>query len=130
MSISVEGARAYFKTRTAGDAWNEYSTEQKEAAIAQARRDLSRSLGRPLRENEPPYHEGDRTRDEFAVYEQALYTLLRDTAPKGGSGSAIPSINQGETTVKARTLRTGEGKWSMEALSWLAKRITTEVVVV
>lgn len=130
MGISVEKAREYFNTRTAGEAWNEYSTAQKETAIAQARRDLSRALGRPMRDDEPEYREGDQTRDEYAVYEQALYTLLRDSAPRGGSGSAVPSINQGEVQTKAHSLSTGKGKWSMEALSWLAKRITTEVVVV
>ena len=130
MNITVERAREYFKTRTAGDAWEEYSTRQKEAAIAQARRDLSRALGRPVKDEEPEYKEGDQVREEYAVYEQALYTLLRDAAPKGGSGSSIPSLNQVEAQSKAHTLRTGQGKWSSEALSWLAKRVINEVVVV
>lgn len=129
MSISLEGAREYFKTRTTGATWDEYSAKQKEIAIAQARRDLARALGRPMRDDEPEYREGDKTRDEFAVYEQALFTLLRDMNPSGG-GSAVPSLNQDETAVRRHSLGTGAGKWSAEALSWLAQRVVTEVVIV
>ena len=130
MNITLERAREYFSTRTTGEAWNEYSAEQKEIAIAQARRDLSRALGRPIKDDEPEYREGDQTRDEFAVYEQALYSLLRDARPKGGSGSAVPSLDQDETQSRTYSMRTGHGKWSMEALAWLAKRVMTEVVIV
>lgn len=129
MAISVEGASKYFRTRTAAQQWDEYSADQKETAIAQARRDLARALGRPMRDDEPEYREGDRTRDEYAVYEQALYTLLRDAKPKLG-GSVIPSLNQGEVQPKDRLLATGRDRWSKEALSWLAQRIMTEVVIV
>ena len=130
MNITLERAREYFRTRTTGEAWNEYSSEQKEIALAQARRDLSRALGRPIKDDEPEYREGDQTRDEFAVYEQALYSLLRDARPKGGGGSAVPSLDQDEVQGRTFSMRTGQGKWSMEALSWLAKRVMTEVVIV
>jgi hypothetical protein len=129
MSISIERAAQYFKTRTTGQAWNEYATDQKEVAIAQARRDLSRALGRAIRDDEDEYKEGDRTRDEFAVYEQALYTMLRDMSPKLGGG-VIPSLDQDEAADKTKTLSTGRGKWSAEALAWLAKSVTTECVII
>lgn len=121
--ISVGNANAYFEGRTVGKFWDEYSGEQKEAAITQARRDLSRAIGRPMNDDEPPYVEGDRRRDEYAVYEQALYTLLRDTNPEGG-GSAVPSLNGDEVRQKNATLAVGGGKWSIEALSWLCDKLS------
>lgn len=121
--ICLQNANAYFKGRTVGDSWNEYSGPQKEMAIQEARRDLSRALGRPMRDDEEPYQEGDTKRDEYAVYEQAVYTLLRSTLPKGG-GSATPSLEPDETKGKGMTLTEGYGKWSKEALSWLADKMT------
>ena len=129
MNITLERASQYFKTRTAGAAWDEYSAEQKELAIAQARRDLSRALGRPMDDDEPEYREGDRTRDEYAVYEQALYVMLRDMNPALGGG-VIPSLNQDEAQGKLKTLGTGLGAWSAEAMRWLSDRVTTECVIV
>ena len=129
MSITVERASQYFRTRTAGASWNEYSTEQKELAIAQARRDLSKALGRPMRDDEPEYREGDRTRDEYAVYEQALYTMLRDMNP-GLGGDIVPALDQSKAQDRRVTVGAGHGKWSAEALSWLATRVCTECVIV
>lgn len=121
--ISVQNANAYFEGRTIGKFWEEYSGEQKESAIAQARRDLARAIGRPMKDDEPPYVEGERRRDEYAVYEQALYTLLRDANPEGG-GSAVPSLNGDEVRQKNTTLAVGGGKWSIEALSWLCDKLS------
>lgn len=129
MSITVERASQYFRTRTAGASWNEYSTEQKELAIAQARRDLSKALGRPMRDDEPEYREGDRTRDEYAVYEQALFTMLRDMNPKIGSG-IVPSLDQTKAQEQRITIGLARRRWSEEALSWLATRISTECIIV
>jgi len=121
--ISVGNANAYFKGRTLCKNWNEYSGEQKEAAITQARRDLARALRRPIRDDEPPYQEGETKRDEYAVYEQARYTLLRDVAPEG-SGDAVPSLDGDEVKVKNTSLAIGNGKWSVEALSWLCDKLS------
>ncbi len=121
--INVANANAYFAGRTIGKFWAEYSGEQKEAAIAQARRDLARAVGRPMRDDEPPYAEGDKKRDEYAVYEQAAYTLLRDVNPEG-TGEALPSLNGDETRQKNSTLAVGGSKWSIEALSWLCDKLS------
>ena len=121
--ICLQNANAYLKSRTLWDAWDEYSGDQKEMAITQARRDLSRALGRPMSDDEPPYQEGDTKRDEYAVYEQAVYTLLRNALPKGG-GSSVPSLEPDERKPKVHTLSLGGGKWSMDALSWLADKLT------
>ena len=118
MAINIDNADAYFATRTVVAAWGEYSAEQRKAAIEQAKRDLSRALGRPMREDEPQYRYGDETRDEYAVYEQAVFTLLRDAEPKG-NGSDIPSLDPDEKADARTVMRTGGGKWSEEALAWL-----------
>lgn len=121
--ICVQNANAYFQGRTVGKFWGEYSGEQKVAAIAQARRDLARAIGRPMKDDEPPYEEGQKKRDEFAVYEQALYSLLRDANPEG-TGEALPSLNGDETRSKLTLMSVGGGKWSIEALSWLCDKLT------
>ena len=56
--ITVDRANAYFRTRTVGARWNEYATDQKEAALAQAERDLSRALGRSMKDDESGYTPG------------------------------------------------------------------------
>ena len=121
--ICLQNANAYLKSRTLWDAWDEYSGDQKEMAITQARRDLSRALGRPMTHDAPPSHAGDKRRDELAVSEQAAYTLLMNAQPKGG-GSSVPSLEPDERKPKAHTLSLGGGKWSMDALSWLADKLT------
>lgn len=122
-NITVQNANAYFKGHALGQSWNEYSGDQKDMAIQQARRDLSRALGRAMNDDEPPYQEGDTKRDEYAVYEQAVYTLLRNALPEGG-GSSVPSLEPDEQKPKVHTLSLGGGKWSMDALSWLADKLT------
>lgn len=121
--ITVGGANAYFKAHTHGASWAEYTGEQKSVAIQQARRDLARAIGRPMRDDEPPYVEGEKRRDEFAVYEQALYILLRDVLPEAG-GNAIPPLDGDERKTARETLSTGMGKWSIEALSWLSDKLS------
>lgn len=128
MAITVQGASAYFRTTSFSAKWAEYSTEQRVAAIAQARRELAKALGRPMRDDEPPYAEGDAKRDEYAVYEQALYSLVRDAEPAGG-GAAIPSLDADDRRPVGFTLRDGFGNWSKRALSWLADRLTSTVVM-
>lgn len=121
--INVQNANSYFAGRTVGRFWAEYSGAQKEAALSQARRELSRAIGRPMRDDEPPYQEGERKRDEYAVYEQALYSLLRDTMPEG-TGEALPSLNGDETKSKLSSMAVGGGKWSIEALAWLCDKLS------
>ena len=126
--IDVNGADAYFATRTMGETWKEFSADQRKGAIEQAKRDFSRALGRPMREDEPQYRYGDQTRDEYAVYEQALFTLLRDANPNG-TGTDIPSLEPDEKQDRRYTLGSGRGKWSEEALAWLGASNRVETVM-
>lgn len=121
--INVSNANTYFEGRTVGRWWREYSGAQKSAAILQAKRDLAKAIKRPLNENEAEYKEGDTLRDEYAVYEQALYSLLRDALPEG-TGEALPPINVEEKRPKLESLSVGNGKWSVEALAWLCDKLT------
>ena len=120
MAITAEGASEYFKATTFYDLWAQYSYEQKAAAVEMAKREFGRALGRPLREDEPQYAVGDRTREEFAAYEQALYTLMRDTQPKGG-GSMVPSLDQDDQQPVAHTLGGSQNQFSTRALAWLGQ---------
>ena len=128
MAINVDGADAYFSSRTSHDDWQAYSADQRKAAIEQAKRDFSRALGRPMREDEAQYRYGDRTRDEYAVYEQALFTLLRDAQQRGLALSPIPSLNPDEAQDPRTVHSTGYCKWSSEALAWLGATVRTEIV--
>ncbi len=127
--ISIDGANAYFSNHSRRADWEGFSLEQRKAALSQALRDVSRALGRPLREDEPTYRHGDRRRDEFAAYEQALYALVRDAPAEGELQSPVPSLNPDEAAGARRTLSAGRGKWSAEALAWLGCRQVVEAVM-
>ncbi len=122
--ITTQNANAYFAGHTLARAWDEYSGAQKDAAILRARRELSRELGRPMRDDEPAYKEGDQIRDEYAVYEQAAYLLLRDVHPEG-SGSAQPVLDAQEAPTLVPQAFCG--KWSRDALRWLGTRVNTRI---
>ena len=127
--ISIDGANAYFSSHSRRADWEGFSVEQRKSAIAQAQRDFSRALGRPLRDDEPSYRLGDRRRDEFAAYEQALYALLRDAPSEGECLSPVPSLSPDEAAEPRRVLSTGRAKWSAEALAWLGCRQVVESVM-
>lgn len=116
--ISIEGASKYFLSTTFSQKWSEFSSAQKSAAIDMARREFARALGRPLASDADGYKEGDRTCEEFAVYEQALYALLRDAQPTG-SGAAVPALDQQDQRAMPYTLAGHSGQWSPRALAWL-----------
>lgn len=123
--ISVANANAYFSGHTLAKAWGEYSGAQKSSAIDQAKRELSADLGRPMAEDEPDYRLGDQTRDEYAVYEQAIYLLLRNVHPEG-SGSATPAL-EGENVATLVPASVG-GRWSSAAIHWLGGRVNTRIL--
>lgn len=116
--IDTQGASAYFTSTTFSQVWSEFSTKQRQAAIDMAKREFSRALGRALNENEAAYKYGDTVREEYACYEQALYTLLRDAQPNA-SGTAIPSLDQDDQKSPAYTMAWGKGQWAPRALAWL-----------
>ena len=120
--ITVDRANAYFATRTVGAKWNDYSMEQKTAALAQAERDLARALGRAMLDDEAAYAPGSPRCDAYAVYEQAVYSLLRDAQPRAATGSDLPSLDPDEARKPAYTLARGFDWLSAEARRWLGIR--------
>ena len=126
--ICIDNANAYFKSHPMGANWAEYSAEQKNSAIEYAKRELSRALGRALKEDEPQYRYGDRARDEYAVYEQALYVLLRDCQPNS-TGVVMPSSEPDEAQPTAHTMANGKDHFAAEALRWLGGSVRVETVL-
>lgn len=126
--ICIDNANAYFKSHPMGAAWKEYQTGQKESAIEYSKRELSRALGRAMKEDEPQYRYGDRTRDEYAVYEQALYVLLRDCQPNS-TGVVMPSSEPDEAQPTAHTMANGKDHFAAEALRWLGGSVRVETVL-
>ena len=111
-----------------GKVWKECDAEQRTNAIEYAKRELSRALGRPLRDDEPQYKYGDRVRDEYAAYEQALYALLRDSQPKV-AGVVMPSAEPDEAQPTAHTMANGKDHFAAEALRWLGGSVRVETVL-
>ena len=127
--IDVANADAYFKAHPMGASWGEYTAEQRKSAIEYAKRELSRALGRALNENEPQYKYGDRVRDEYAAYEQALFVLLRDCQPKTAGGVVMPAAEPDEAKPTTHTLANGKDHFSAEALRWLGGSMRVETVL-
>lgn len=125
MAINTQNANSYFKGRTIGAIWDRYSGNQKNAAILQARRELARAIGRELKDEEPPYKEGDRRRDEYAVYEQAYFDLCKDALPEG-TGDTTPSLVGNYENVPVPDAVAGQ--WSKDALMWLCDELRVNVI--
>ena len=117
MAIDVIGANEYFGLHVKAEQWKEFSSPgQKEGAIAKARRDLSRELGRAM-DDAAEYREGDRKCDAFAVYEQALF-ILEQGGVVHGKSSPIQSLAVASEEPEVRPSGV-VGKWGPEALRWL-----------
>ena len=76
-----------------------------------------------MRDDEPEYREGDRTRDEFAVYEQALHLLVNSKWPNAQVGAPYPVAMLSNDAATANTSGTalpgGYTLYAPEALRWL-----------
>ncbi len=113
-TINRADADQYFGAHAKTAEWFGFPEGSREGAIAGARRTLSRGLGRELYEYEA-YSEGDQARDDYAVYEQALYDLQRSRVSDPTSGIPYPVAmpSQSETTIPFTSL------YSPDALRWL-----------
>ena len=100
MAIDFTGAQSYFAgaNHPKASVWAAFSQQQRQGAVEGAKRILSRELGRALREDEPPYEYGDRKREEFAAYEQALYMLEIGAVADGATDAPIAVLTgRGDT---------------------------------
>jgi len=116
--INADGATIFFSTHLKGNIWTMTPESSQAAAIAQARMILSRALGRAMNDSEATYAEGDQTRDEYAVYEQALY-LIENGTIANAQGSAPQPILVGATDAPDIPRNGISALYAPEALRWL-----------
>lgn len=119
--ITYGGAIEYFNTHPRGQVWGQTSQPAANAALAHARRMLARALGRPMSDDETPYAEGDTTRDEYAVYEQALWLIINGVIANG-EGSAPQPILAADGDDLETPAKRDDQIYAPEALRWLGYR--------
>ena len=119
MEINLQNANAYFApgNHDKSDLWLRFDDTRKAGAIASARRMFELELGRRMRETDT---DDSRYRDDFAVYEQALWILLG--TPIGDGRGDVVSILQGAAPAGQNAAGTGpygRDRWSLDALRWM-----------
>lgn len=120
MEITPANANAYFApgNHDKADLWLRFDETRRAGAIATARRMFELELGRKMRETET---DESRWRDDFAVYEQALWLLLG--GPVGDGRGDVVSILQGAAPAGQNAgggqSPRGRDRWSLDALRWL-----------
>jgi hypothetical protein len=115
--IDTDGALAYFTLHPRASVWQGAGEDARSAALTHARRQLARTLGRALDDAEAAYSEGDQTRDEYAVYEQALYLLQNHPGPN--VEGSVPGYVSQDPAVKDAGRPGGAALLAPETLRWL-----------
>ena len=121
MAIDYDGAQKYFAAKHHHKAavWSGFNVNTRTGALMSARRILSRGLSRPLNEDEKPYTEGDRIREEYAVYEQALW-MLESGQIADATGNDPVAVLTGRPDAADNSDRVGAAAlFAPEALRWL-----------
>jgi hypothetical protein len=80
---------------------------------------LGRALGRELDDDEAAYVEGDRTRDEYAVYEQALWILENGVIANGDGSAPMAEIVGASARQAPSEAQAQREAFAPEALRWL-----------
>ncbi len=118
--INKANADLYFSEHVKSPVWMGFTDELREAAILSARRLLSRDLKRALDDNEPEYEEGDYFRDEYAIYEQAIYMLENNRVVSLNQESSPYPIAEAPHGPQQDSLPTKKPFiYAEEALRWL-----------
>ena len=118
MSISYEKSIKYFQKHLKGHLWTKAGQARCESAINQARRVLSRALGRELDDDEAVYSEGDRTRDEYAAYEQAIHMIEHSVIADGSGAMPIAQLTA-DADDPDKASKRDPALLAPEALRWL-----------
>lgn len=118
MAIDLNNANLYYSKHHRSGVWSAFSVEMRTASIASARRILSRGLGRGLRDTEAVYVEGDQSRDEYAVYEQALYLLENGRIVNPGNNTPYPTAMPESGVPEGESIGSIP-LYSPDALRWL-----------
>jgi len=119
--IDYSGAVTYFAEHVKGHIFQDAGETAGTQAIAHGRRQLARALGRAMSDTEAAYSEGDTTRDEYAVYEQALY-LIENGVIANGEGSAPLAVVSGGGEQPDGRRQAEAAVYAPEALRWLGYR--------
>lgn len=127
--IDRSGALTYFDANNhpRGAVWGGFGESQQTAAIAAARRTLSRALGRALNDDEAAYAEGDSIREEYAVYEQALWMLENGVIANGENSAPAFVATDPERVDNARDSQ--KNIFAPEALRWLGANQKVTILV-
>lgn len=90
---NVQDADAYFspKNHVKAENWKAFSSDEKQAGFNQAKRELELSLGRDLQD---PSTSTTRIRDDYALYEQALFILENSKRVSGKGASAVVDLDK------------------------------------
>jgi hypothetical protein len=120
MSASVAGSETYFDklNHIRAAIWEAFNEDQKTAAIAQAKRVLNRACA--LDDIETDIDVTMEINPEYAIYEQALYSLMNMPMSNADGTFAVAQAADPEAEGKARKAETGV--IAPEAISWLVVR--------
>ena len=80
----IDDATTYFDTHVKKLDWDNFGTDEKTAALVQAQRELEARLNRDMVDPS----DDDRYRDDYAVFEQALFLLEETVRTTNSQNSA------------------------------------------
>ena len=117
MPASVQNAEAYFAptNHIRSAAWARFQPEQKAAAIAQAKRILSRACS--SEDIEEDFDTDEDSNPEYAIYEQALYML--QNLPMANADETFSIADAADPESDTKTKRPDQGTIAPEARRWL-----------
>ena len=127
--IDIAAADTYFSAdnHTGASSWAGFSRSARTGAVAEARRLLSRALCRALDDALPAYCEGDTHRDDFAVFEQALFILRNSASTINGGVTPYPAAVPTTGAEDQQPEPTYAGGICVAALAWLGIPATVSV---
>lgn len=117
MPANVQSAEAYFAptNHIRSAHWAIFESEQKAAAIAQAKRILNRACR--SKDIETDFETDEDSNPEYAIYEQALYMLQNLPMANADETFAVADAVDSESATKTR--RPDQGIIAPEARRWL-----------
>jgi len=118
MQITPENADKYFapENHVQSEVWFKFAGAHRAGAVANARRIFEREFRRAL--DDTGASDTIFYREDFAVYEQALWLLLGSPFGDGSGGDAV-SILSGDAEGVAEANGRRRPRWSPDAIRWL-----------
>ena len=97
----IDDANTYFKSdnHLKSYDWTGFDTVLRTGALAQAQRELQVSLGREMID---PDSDDDTYRDDYAVFEQALYILENTPRKKERGAAAVVDISDPDEKIEIK----------------------------